>query len=81
MTAPPADATPYGVYEAAYLPNALVEHRVVTEDGGVIDVEVRPGKPQRGSTSAASASARRPTRGLGPDLAGAARLDRRRSQR
>jgi hypothetical protein len=43
MTAPPSDATPYGVYEAAYLPNSLVEHRAVTEDGAVIDIAVNPG--------------------------------------
>jgi hypothetical protein len=33
MTSPPGDASPYGVYQATYLPNALVDHRVVTEDG------------------------------------------------
>jgi hypothetical protein len=47
MTAPPGDATPYGVYEAAYIPNAFVEHRVVTEDGAAIDVEVTAGEPSR----------------------------------
>jgi hypothetical protein len=47
MTAPPADATPYGVYQAAYLPNSLVEHRLVTEDGTVIDIEVNPGDAGR----------------------------------
>jgi hypothetical protein len=54
MTAPPADATPYGVYEALYIPNALVEHRVVTEDGTVIDVA--------GSLTSAPASSRRTVR-------------------
>jgi hypothetical protein len=49
MTAPPGDATPYGVFEAAYIPNALVEHRVVTEDGTVIDVTPNPGLPRAGS--------------------------------
>jgi hypothetical protein len=47
ITAPPADATPYGVYQAAYLPNSLVEHRVVTEDGTVIDIDVNPGEAGR----------------------------------
>jgi Acyclic terpene utilisation family protein AtuA len=45
MTAPPAEATPYGVYEAVYIPNSLVEHRVVTEDGTVIDIAPSPGDP------------------------------------
>jgi len=45
MTAPPGDATPYGVYQAAYIPNALVEHRVVTEDGTTTAVDVTPGAP------------------------------------
>jgi hypothetical protein len=39
LTAPPGDASPYGVYEAAYIPNPLVEHRVVTEDGATIAIE------------------------------------------
>jgi hypothetical protein len=45
MTSPPGDAAPYGVYQAAYLPNALVEHRVVTEDGATIEVEITSGEP------------------------------------
>jgi hypothetical protein len=45
LTAPPGDATPYGVYEAAYLPNSLVEHRAVTEDGTVIGIPTNPGAP------------------------------------
>jgi hypothetical protein len=45
MTAPPGDATPYGVYQAAYIPNSLVEHRVITEDGTSVAVEVNPGQP------------------------------------
>jgi hypothetical protein len=48
MTAPPADATAFGIYEAAYLPNALVTHRVITEDGAAIDVEVGAGEPSAG---------------------------------
>jgi Acyclic terpene utilisation family protein AtuA len=44
MTAPPGDATPYGVYEAAYVPNSLVEHRVVLNDDTVLDIEVNPGQ-------------------------------------
>jgi hypothetical protein len=42
LTAPPGEATPFGVYEAVYMPNSLVEHRVVTEDGAVIDVGSPP---------------------------------------
>jgi hypothetical protein len=49
MTAPPADATAYGVYEAAYVPNDLVEHRVVTEDGDSIDIEGSAVRPKSGS--------------------------------
>jgi hypothetical protein len=45
LTAPPGDASPYGVYEAAYIPNALVEHRVVTEDGATVAIESPPGQP------------------------------------
>lgn len=51
LTAPPGDATPFGVYEAAYMPNRLVTHRVVTEDGASIDVEVGDGDPHAGRTS------------------------------
>jgi hypothetical protein len=45
MTAPPGTATPYGVYQAAYLPNSLVEHRVVTDDGTTITIASPPGAP------------------------------------
>jgi hypothetical protein len=45
MTSPPGDATPYGVYQAAFIPNHLVEHRVVLEDGAVIDIEPPRGAP------------------------------------
>jgi Acyclic terpene utilisation family protein AtuA len=44
LTAPPGEATPYGVYEAAYIPNSLVEHRVVTEDGATIEIETPTGE-------------------------------------
>jgi hypothetical protein len=46
MTAPPGNASPFGVYEAAYMPNGLVTHRVVTEDGTTIDIEVGADAPQ-----------------------------------
>jgi hypothetical protein len=53
MTSPPGEATPYGVYQAAYVPNALVEHRVVTEDGSWRDVAAAntagPTEPTSGS--------------------------------
>jgi hypothetical protein len=45
LTAPPGEASPYGVYEAAYLPNSIVEHRVVSEDGVVSEVAPLPGEP------------------------------------
>ena len=45
MTAPPAAAEPYGVFQALSLPNSLVEHRAVTEDGAVLDVAITAGEP------------------------------------
>jgi len=33
LTAPPADAAPYGVFESAYVPAAAVEHVVALQDG------------------------------------------------
>jgi hypothetical protein len=42
LTAPPGEATAYGVYQAAYLPNDLVEHRVVLDDGSVIEIAATP---------------------------------------
>jgi hypothetical protein len=45
MTSPPGDATPYGVYQAAYLPNHRVEHRVVTQNGERIEVHAEAGAP------------------------------------
>jgi hypothetical protein len=42
LTSPPGDASPYGVFRAAYLPNPLVEHHVVLEDGSVIDIAAAP---------------------------------------
>jgi hypothetical protein len=45
MTSPPGEATPYGVYQAAFIPNHLVEHRVVRHDGTVINVEPPQGAP------------------------------------
>jgi hypothetical protein len=38
MTAPPGPATPYGVYQAVYIPNSLVEHRVVMSNGITLDI-------------------------------------------
>jgi hypothetical protein len=39
LTSPPGNATPYGVYWPALMPNELVAHTVVLEDGSHIDVE------------------------------------------
>jgi hypothetical protein len=47
MTAPPGDATPYGVYQAAYIPNSRVEHRVVTQNDERIEVHAEAGAPQQ----------------------------------
>jgi hypothetical protein len=43
LTAPPGEASPYGVYSAAYLDNDLVEHRVVLADGTVLEIAPTPG--------------------------------------
>jgi hypothetical protein len=43
MTAPPGEATPYGVYHPAYLSNARVEHRVVTQNDERIEVHAEAG--------------------------------------
>jgi Acyclic terpene utilisation family protein AtuA len=47
LAGPPAEATEYGVFQAMYLPNALVEHRAVTEEGTVVDELVNPGTTVR----------------------------------
>jgi hypothetical protein len=60
MTAPPGEATPYGVYQPVYIPNSVVEHRVVTEDGTVIEIEVNPGEPQGRRLATTPALADRP---------------------
>jgi hypothetical protein len=66
LTEPPGDAVPYGVYRAIYLPNSLVEHRVVTEDGGVIDVETNPGARQVDSLLTSRARVPDPPEDWGP---------------
>jgi hypothetical protein len=43
MTSPPGEASPFGVYQAAYLPNHLVEHRVVAADGSVGQIQSAAG--------------------------------------
>jgi hypothetical protein len=54
MTAPPGEATPYGVYQAAYLPNARVEHRVVTQNDERIEIHAEAGAPSPASPSSPS---------------------------
>jgi len=66
LTAPPGDATPYGVYQAVYLPNSLVEHRVVTDDGTVMDIETPPGAPAARQRPGARASSPEPPEDWGP---------------
>ncbi|HVT20404.1 MAG TPA: acyclic terpene utilization AtuA family protein [Mycobacteriales bacterium] len=47
MTSPPGEASPYGVYQAGYIPNSRVEHRVVTQHDERIEVHAEAGaKPQ-----------------------------------
>jgi hypothetical protein len=43
LTSPPGEASAYGVYSAAYLDNELVGHRVVLDDGAVVDIAATPG--------------------------------------
>jgi hypothetical protein len=43
MTSPPGEATAYGVYQPAYIPNARVEHRVVTQNDERIEVHAEAG--------------------------------------
>ncbi|MBY8851975.1 DUF1446 domain-containing protein, partial [Saccharothrix sp. MB29] len=38
VTAPPGDGTPFGVYQAAYVPRDAVPHRVVLPGGEVVEV-------------------------------------------
>jgi Acyclic terpene utilisation family protein AtuA len=42
LTAPPADAAPYGVFSAAYVDAGLVPHVAVLADGTRIDIETAP---------------------------------------
>jgi hypothetical protein len=43
MTGPPGEATPYGVYRPAFIPNSRVEHRVITHNGERIEVHAEAG--------------------------------------
>ena len=42
LTGPPAPATPYGVYRAAYVPRAAVTEQVVLPDGSTLDLPYPP---------------------------------------
>jgi hypothetical protein len=42
VTAPPGDATPYGVFSAAYVDAPLVPHMAVLDDGTRVDIETAP---------------------------------------
>jgi Acyclic terpene utilisation family protein AtuA len=58
LTAPPGDATPYGVYGAAYVDQAGIQQVVVLDDGArvVIEPPVLPGHVVAGPTSLARSS-------------------------
>ena len=45
VTAPPGDASPYGVFEASFVPQSDVHHRAVRPDGTVVPVPPPPGGP------------------------------------
>jgi hypothetical protein len=60
LTSPPGDATMYGVYWPAVVPNEVVEHTVVLEDGSrlpvaPVPVTARPSPPPRPAPGAANA--------------------------
>jgi hypothetical protein len=42
LTSPPGNASPYGVYWPALVPNDLVSHAVVLEDGSRLDIDSAP---------------------------------------
>ena len=57
LTSPPGDASPYGVYWPALLPNELVTHVVVLEDGTRLDIDAAPeAAPQDWFTSSVTLS-------------------------
>ncbi|MDX6287462.1 MAG: hypothetical protein QOG53_2947 [Frankiales bacterium] len=45
VTAPPGDATPYGVYWPTLVPNELVPHVAVLPDGTQLEIKPTPGFP------------------------------------
>jgi hypothetical protein len=64
LTAPPGEATPYGVFQPAYVPNRLVRHRAVLEDGAEVTVEPTPGssvEPHRAASLPAAPPTDDPT--------------------
>jgi hypothetical protein len=60
LTSPPGEASPYGVYSAAYLDNDMVEHRVVLADGTVVEIAPTPGSSHSWVVNQASISTLRP---------------------
>jgi hypothetical protein len=48
LTSPPSDATPYGVFTAAYLPQDAVEHIALLPDGSRVAVPPPPSQPPPG---------------------------------
>jgi hypothetical protein len=58
LTAPPGDATPYGVYRAAYVDQSEIQHAVVLDDGSRVEVAgpVVPEHVAAGPTSLARSS-------------------------
>jgi hypothetical protein len=55
MTAPPGDASPYGVYRAGYVPQSAVDHTAVLPDGS--RVPIAP-PPRTGTTAGLSGDTR-----------------------
>ena len=56
LTSPPGGASPYGVYWPAVMPNELITHTVVLEDGTRIDIEPAPVTATSGGDHAASSA-------------------------
>jgi hypothetical protein len=65
LTSPPGDASPYGVYWPALMPNDLVTHTVVLEDGTRIDIDPPPQTAEPGWFNARYSPPSTPAGGTG----------------
>jgi hypothetical protein len=58
VTAPPGDASPYGVFSAAYVDAGLVPHVAVLDDGTRVDIEPAPRTRELAAIAEAAVPAR-----------------------